>query len=166
MCSGQGNYVVIDLEKKEDRVTFILHESYHPFNKNEYENGSPDAACFNIQTEFQDYACNAPWMGKRLGRLLNNVTRVNEALVEAKKEKKKKQVVPERPKHVPKPVPETSRPSSSSASRGSRHVSKCSHSQMESSRLIEGLDVSSTLIVAPLFKKGPRPDVELSTKIF
>ena len=164
---AQGDYVVIDLEKKEDRVTFILHESYHPFNKNECENGSPDAACFNLQTEFQDYACNAPWTGKRLGRLLNNVTRVNGALLEARKGKeKRKQVVPERPKRVPKPVPETSRPSQSGASRGSRQASKRSHSQMESSGLTEGPDVSSTLTVAPLLKKGQRPDAELSTKIF
>ena len=86
---AQRDYVVIDLEKKEDRVTFILHEAYYPFNKNECENGSPDAACFNLEKEFQDYACNAPWMGKRLGRLLNNVTRVNGALLEARKGKKK-----------------------------------------------------------------------------
>ena len=164
---AQGDYVVIDLEKKEDRITFILHEAYHPFNKNECENGSTDAACFNLEKEFQDYACNAPWTGKRLGRLLNNMTRVNGALLEAKKGKeKKKLVISERHKRVPKPVPETSRPSQSGASRGSKQANKRSHSQMESSGLTEGPDVSSTLTVAPLLKKGERPDAELSTKIF
>ena len=164
---AQGDYVVVDLEKQEDRVTLILHEHEHPFSKNDCENNSPDAACFNLAAEFQDYACNAPWTGKRLGRLLNNVTRVNGALLEAKKGKeKKKAVVSERPKRVPKPVPETSRPSQSGASRGSRPASKRSHSQMESSGLTEGPDVSSTLTVAPLLKKGQRPDAELSTKIF
>lgn len=76
---AQGNYVVIDLEKQEDQITFILQEASHPFNKNECELGSPDARYFNLEKEFQDYACNAPWIGKRLGRLLNNVTRVNGA---------------------------------------------------------------------------------------
>ena len=37
---------------------------------------------------------------------------------------------------------------------------------MESSGVTEGPDVSSTLTVAPLLKKGERPDAELSTKIF
>jgi hypothetical protein len=37
---------------------------------------------------------------------------------------------------------------------------------MESSGLTEGPDVSSTLTVAPLLKKGERPDSDLSTKIF
>ena len=87
---AQGVYVVIDLENKDDCVTIILHEHYHPFSKNDCENGSPDARCFNLAHEFQDYACNAPWTGKRLGRLLNNVTRVNGALQEAKKGKEKK----------------------------------------------------------------------------
>jgi hypothetical protein len=36
---------------------------------------------------------------------------------------------------------------------------------MESSGLTEGPDVSSTLTVAPLLKKGERPDSDLSTKI-
>ena len=76
---AQGDYVVIDLEKQEDQITFILQEAHHPFNKNECELGSPDAHCFNLEKEFQNYACNAPWTGKRLGRLLNNVTRVNGA---------------------------------------------------------------------------------------
>ena len=40
----QGDYVVIDLEKKDDRITFILHESYHHFN-NECELGSPHVRC-------------------------------------------------------------------------------------------------------------------------
>ena len=40
------------------------------------------------------------------------------------------------------------------------------HSQMESSGLTEVPDVSSTLTVAPLLKRGQRPDAELSTKIF
>ena len=32
---AQGDYVVIDLERKrDDRVTLILHELHHPFNKN------------------------------------------------------------------------------------------------------------------------------------
>jgi hypothetical protein len=164
---AQGDYVVIDLEKKEDRVTFILHESYHPFNKNECENNSPNAGCLNLAKEFQDYACNAPWTGKRLGRLLNNVTRVNGALLEAKKGKeKKKPSTSAQTKRVPKPIPSNSRPSQSGASTGSRQRSKRSHSQMESSGLIEGPDVSSTLTVAPLLKRGQRPDAELSTKIF
>ena len=30
---AQGDYVVLDLEKQEDRVTLILHESYYPFSK-------------------------------------------------------------------------------------------------------------------------------------
>jgi hypothetical protein len=162
----QDDYVVIDLEKKDDRVTIILQEHRHPFNKAECENGSPDASCFNLATEFQDYACNAPWTGKRLRRLLNNVTRVNGAVLESKKEKQKKKVVSERPARVPKPVPEGSRPSQSGASRGSRPSSKRSHSQMESSGLTEAQDVSSTLTLAPLLKKGERPDSDLSTKIF
>ena len=29
---AQGDYVVIDLEKNDDRVTFILHEHMHPFS--------------------------------------------------------------------------------------------------------------------------------------
>ena len=45
---AQGDYVLIDLEKKDDSITFILYESYHPFNKNECENDSLDAACFNL----------------------------------------------------------------------------------------------------------------------
>ena len=148
---AQGDYVVVDLEKQEDRVTLILHEHNHPFSKNDCENNSPDAGCFNLAAEFQDYACNAPWTGKRLRRLLNNVTRVNGALLEAKKGKeKKKAVVTERPKRVPKPVPETSRSSQSGASRGNRSASKRFHSHMESSSLTEGPDVSSTLTVAPL----------------
>ena len=36
---------MIDLEKKDDRITFILHESYHHFNKNECELGSPHVFC-------------------------------------------------------------------------------------------------------------------------
>ena len=90
---AQGDYVVIDLENKDDRVTIILHEHEHPFSKNDCENGSPDAGCFNLAQEFQDYACNAPWTGKRLGRLLNNVTRVNGALQEAMKGKEKKKSI-------------------------------------------------------------------------
>ena len=90
---AQGEYVVLDLEKQEDRVTLILQESYHPFSKNDCENNSPYAACFNLAAEFQDYACNAHWTGKRLGRLLNNVTRVNGDLLEAKNGKAKKKVV-------------------------------------------------------------------------
>ena len=164
---AQGDYVVIDLEKKDDRITFILHESYHPFNKNECELGSPDARCFNLENKFQNYACNAPWTGKRLRRLLNNVTRVNGALLEAKKGKKmKKFVASAKNKRVPKPVPETSRPSQSGASRGSKQASKHSHFQMESSGLTEGPDINFTLTVAPLPKKRQRPDAELLTKIF
>ena len=103
----------------------------------------------------------------RLGRLLNNVTRVNGALLEAKKNKEnKKAIVTKRPKRVSKPVPETSKPSQSGASRRSRLASKRSHSQMDSSGLTEGPDESSTLIVAPLLKKGERSDAELSMKIF
>jgi hypothetical protein len=163
---AQGDYVVIDLEKKDDRVTIILQEHRHPFNKAECENGNPDAGCFNMATEFQDYACNAPWTGKWLGRLLNNVTRVNGAVLESRKGKQKKKVVSERPARVPKPVPESARPSQSGASRGSRPSSKRSHSQMESSGLTEGPDVSSTLTVSSLLKKEERPDSDLSTKIF
>jgi hypothetical protein len=125
---AQGDYVVIDLEKKDDRVTIILHELQHPFDKNEFENGSPNAGCFNLATEFQDYACNAPWTGKQFERLLNNVTRVNGALLESQKGKQKKKVISERPARVPKPVPETSRPSQSGASRRSMSSSKRSHS--------------------------------------
>ena len=126
---------MIDLEK-EDRITFILHESNHPFNKNRCEIGSPNAGCFNLEREFQDYASNAPWAGKRLGRLLNNVTRVNGALMEAKKRKeKKKSSTPARIKRVPKSIPDTSRLSHSSTSKGSRQTNKRSHSQMESSGL-------------------------------
>lgn len=41
---AQGDYVVVDLEKKnDDRVTFILHSLLHPFNKNECEISSPEA---------------------------------------------------------------------------------------------------------------------------
>ena len=47
---AQGDYVVLDLEKQEDRVTLILHELYHPFNRNDSENNNPDAACFNLAT--------------------------------------------------------------------------------------------------------------------
>jgi hypothetical protein len=162
---AQGDYVVIDLEKQDDRVTIILHEHRHPFHKAECENGSPDAGCFNLATEFQDYACNAPWTGKRLGRLLNNVTRVNGAVMESRKGKGKKKVVSKQQPRVPKPVPETARPSQSGASRGSRPSSKRSHSQMESSGITEGPDVSSQLTVAPLLKKGERPNSDLSTKI-
>jgi hypothetical protein len=86
---AQGDYVVIDLKKKKNRIIFYFHESYLSFNKNECKNGSSDASCFNLHTEFQDYACNVPWTGKRLGCLLNNVTRINGALLEAKKRKKK-----------------------------------------------------------------------------
>lgn len=39
------------------------------FIKNECEVG-----CFNLANKFTD---NAPWTGKRLGRLLNNVIKVN-----------------------------------------------------------------------------------------
>ena len=31
----QRDYVVIDLEKKDDQITFTIHEFYHPFNRNE-----------------------------------------------------------------------------------------------------------------------------------
>ena len=164
---AQGDYVVIDLEKNEDRVTIILHEYEHPFDKNQCEIGSPLAGPLNLAREFSDYACNAPWTGKRLGRLLNNITKVNGALQEAKKGKeKKKPSSASQSKRVPKPVPETSRPSQSGASRGSRQTGKRSHSQMESSGVTEGPDVSSELTVAPLLKRGQRPDAELSTKMF
>lgn len=164
---AQGDYVVIDMEKKDDRITFILHEHEHPFDKNQCEIGSPDAGPLNLSKEFEGYACNAPWTGKRLGRLLNNVTRVNGAITEAKKGKeKKKPSTPAQNKRVPKPVPDTSRPSQSGASRGSKQASKRTHSQMESSGITEGPDVSSSLTVAPLLKRGQRPDLELSTKIF
>jgi hypothetical protein len=42
------------------------------FNKNECQVG-----CFNLANKFTDNASNAPWTGKRLGRLLNNVIKVN-----------------------------------------------------------------------------------------
>ncbi len=164
---AQGDYVVIDLEKNDDRVTFILHEHMHPFSKNQCEIGSPDAGPLNLQREFQDYACNAPWTGKRLGRLLQNVTKVNGALMEAKKGKeKKKPSTPSQSKRVPKPVPQSSRPSQSGASRGTSQTSKRSHSQMESSGITEGPDVSSELAVAPLLKRGEKPNLQRSTEIF
>jgi hypothetical protein len=87
---AQRDYVVIDFKKKNNRITFIFHESYLSFSENECKNGSPDASCFNLHTEFQDYACNVPWTDKRFGCLLNNVTRINRALLEAKKGKKNK----------------------------------------------------------------------------
>lgn len=164
---AQGDYVVVDLEKKnDDRVTFILHSLLHPFNKNECEISSPEAGCFNLATVFSDYALNAPWTGKRLGRLLNNVTKVNAAIEEGKKGKKKKVSSSERVPRVPKPVSGTSRVVvQSETSRGSRK-SKRSHSQMDTSGVTEGPEVSSTLSVAPLLKRGQVPDAELSTKIF
>jgi hypothetical protein len=45
-------------------------------------------------------------------------------------------------------------------------TSKRLHSQIESSGLTEGPNISSILIITPLLKKGQRPDAELSTKIF
>ena len=164
---SQGDFVVLDMEKNDDRITFILHEHEHPFDKNQCELVSTDAGPLDLAREFQDYACNAPWTGKRLGRLINNVSRVNAAILEAKKgkEKKKPSTKPQS-KRVPKPVPDASRPSLSGASRASRQTSKRSHSQMESSGVTEGADASSTLTVAPLLKKGQRPDEKLSTEIF
>ena len=164
---AQGDYVVIDIQKNDDMVTFILHEGIHPFDKNQCENASPDAGPLDLAREFQDYACNAPWTGKRLARLINNITRVNGALTEAKKGKEKKKTSPSTvTKRVPKPVAETSRPSQSGASRGSRQTSKRSHSQMESSGITDGTVVSSELKSAPLLKQGQKPNLKLSTEIF
>ena len=163
---AQGDFVVVDLEKqKDDRVTFILHHLLHPFDKNECEMSSPQADCFDLKTLFTDYALNAPWTGKRLGRLLNNVTKVNAAVEEGKKGKGKKSTATERVPRVPRTVSGGSRPVRSETSRGSRK-SKRSHSQMENSGVTEGPEVSSTLSVAPLLKRGQAPDAELSTKIF
>ena len=67
---------------------------------------------------------------------------------------------------MPRPVPETSKPTQSGASRGSKQTSKGLHSQMGSSGLTEGPNVSVKLIVAPLLKKRQHPDAEFSTKIF
>ena len=75
--------------KKNDRIPFFLHESNHLFNKSKCEIGSPNAGCFNLEKEFQDYASDEPWTGKRLGHLLNDVTIVNGALIEARKVKTK-----------------------------------------------------------------------------
>ena len=69
---------------------------------------------------------------------MNNVTRVNGALLEARKGKeKKKAIVTERPKRVSKPVPESLRPSQSAsgASKRSKPASKRSHSHMKLFRL-------------------------------
>lgn len=163
---AQGDYVVVDLEKnKDDRVTFILHFLMHPFDKNECEISSPQAGCLDLGTLFTDYALNAPWTGKRLGRLLNNMTKVNAAIEEGKKGRGKKSTSLERVTRVPKPVPGSSRAVLSETSRGSRKT-KRSHSQMETSGLTEGPEVSSTLEVAPLLKRGQAPDADLSTKIF
>ena len=93
-CSHRPNVNCVD-----SRIISILCEI-----------GSPNAGCFNLEREFQDYASNAPWTGKRLGHLLNNVTRVNGALMEAKKMKEKKKTsTPARIKRVPKSVPYTSK---------------------------------------------------------
>ena len=55
----------------------------HPFDKIQCETGSPDAGPFNLAREFKDHVCHAHWTCKRFGRLLNNVTRVNGALLKA-----------------------------------------------------------------------------------
>ena len=163
---SQGEYVVVDLEKnKHDRVTFILHFLMYPFNTNECENSSPQAGCLELASLFTDYAVNAPWTGKRLGRLLNNMTKVNAAIEEAKKGKGKKASTTDKVARVPKPVFGTSRQVQSETSKGSRRT-KRSHSQMTTSGLTEGPEVSSTLSVAPLLKRGQAPNAELSTKIF
>ena len=49
----QGDYVVIDREKNDDRVTFILHEHMHPFSKNQCEIGSHDAGPSILQGNFK-----------------------------------------------------------------------------------------------------------------
>ena len=164
--AAQGAYVVVDLEKKkDDRVTFILHHLLHPFDKNECEISSPEAGCLELPALFTDYAVNAPWTGKRLGRLLNNMTRVNAAIEETKKGKGKKPSTSERVPRVPRAVTMGSSQVQSEGSKGSRKT-KRSHSQMETSGVTEGPDSCSSLSVAPLLKRGQAPDAELSTKIF
>ena len=162
---AQGDYVVVDLEKKkDDRVTFLLHFLKHAFSKTECQISSPEAVGLDLDGVFSNFALNAPWTGKRLGRLLNNVTKVNAAIEEGNKGKKKKSTA-ERVPRVPKSVSGGSRQLVSSTSKSSKK-SKRSHSQMETSGVTEGAEVSSTLSVAPLLKRGQAPDAELSTKIF
>lgn len=67
---------------------------------------------------------------------------------------------------MPKSVLEISIPFKSGVSKRSRHASKHSHLQMQSSRLIEGLDVISTFIVVLLYRISQRPNVELLIHIF
>ena len=66
------------MEKKKKVIgCFTLYYLIHSFDKNECEMSSPQVGCFSLPSKFTDNALNAPWMGKRLGRLLNNVIKVN-----------------------------------------------------------------------------------------
>lgn len=49
---AQGDYVVVDLEKKDDRVTLILHVMLHPFKVNNCVLSNPDASCFQLDSVF------------------------------------------------------------------------------------------------------------------
>lgn len=49
---------------------------------------NPQVGCLNMANEFTDYALNirTTWTRKRLGRLLNNITKVNVAIEKGKRE--------------------------------------------------------------------------------
>lgn len=78
----------------------------------------PHVGCFNLPNEFIDYVSNAPWTGKRLRKLINNITKVNVAIGKGKKGKKIS--TSEKVGHVPNSILGGTRPMQSETSRRSR----------------------------------------------
>ena len=78
----------------------------------------PHVGCFNLPNEFTDYVSNAPWMGKRLRKLIKNVTKVNVAIGKGKKGKKI--FASEKVGHIPNSFLRGTRPMQSKTSRRSR----------------------------------------------
>lgn len=104
-------------------LTFILHHLIHPFIKNECEMNNPRTSCLNLETIFTNYELNVFWIGHRLKRLLNNITKVNVILEEGENGKGMKVVSNGEVPHIPKPILGGSLQVQSETSRGTRNAS-------------------------------------------
>lgn len=165
---AQGEYEILDMKYKKDRVNLLVHYRRHPFSYPYAVNhAGEDAKHFNLQTHFSNYQPTPHWPARKLNGLILNLTKYNSAVQEANKKKKS----PRRPtsagaggsRSAPRSVPASSRLTEGPSRQST--PSKRSREDMEKSGITEGAEASSAPKMPTPLKKGQEPDPGRATKI-